>query len=416
MSAKPFPLPPLTDDQKKRSASSTIAGYLYQFERSVVEVLQLKEDEPLRVEGIEDIDIWSDNPRIVQVKYYAAQKWSLSSVRNAVHELLKSFADEQGVQYVLYVHFGFGEVPPKRLDLSELKKCLTYKPRNKPVQYLYSNYDDSVLADFAKSFQIISGDSLEEQRKTTTSAIAKALDCGEDEAEALHRMRAVQFLHEIAVNKDEKDRVITRGRLLSRLKDQTIYYSRWHKREIGRERFIKAAIKRLKDASLNQSNLVRGVLLKITGENLCDVCNLASVLADDMDGEVKKRTTAARPWTLILEGDEGLIREVKISLLDKGLAFNDGFETVKFTAAMFDTPAFVKSKQGTDRLSRASHRIRLVSETSMRGCLDAFHKLDRLVTLVSPDSWICSLSDDQPIQMHEIEVEDLTNIVRKVIS
>lgn len=414
MSISATPMPSLTDRQAKRSASSTIAGYQYQFERSVVELLNLSAGQALRVEGIEDIDIWSDSPNIVQVKYFEAQKWSLPAVRDAVYELLKSFAYGLKVSYVLYIHCGIGAPPPSSLSLEELKECLTYRPRKKPVKLLYKDFQEEHLVGFISHFKICTGVSLEDQRKLTTSSLATALQCGEDEAEALHRMRAVQFLHEIAVKKDENERVVTKEDLLKRLGDREIFYSRWHKEAVGKERFISAICKKLKGNQFSSPSKNRGVLLQITQDNLDAVCRLSHELAMDMNGLEKRRTIAAKPWTLILRGDDSLITEVKRSLIQANTSFNDGFETIEFSPKLFAEPVVVRGSGATDRLVKASHAIRVISEDSMKDVLETDYKLENLITLAELHEWHRGIVKAQPIKIHEVSIDELTEIIRKV--
>lgn len=407
-------LPKLTARQVDRSAGPTIAGYLYQFERSVVEVLRLRDREQLRIEGIEDIDIWAESPSVVQVKYYNGQRWSLSKVRDAVHELLKSFAAGLRIEYVLYVHFGSGDTPPDKLSLQELKECLTYRPKGRPVELLYERFDEDQLLAFTKHFRITAGVSLDDQRALTTSAIADALGCRLDEAEALHRMRAVQFMHEIAVKKSEKLRAVTRDDLIKFLNDREIFYNRWHKEAVGQERFISATVKRLKATKFNTSNTYRGVLLEVTEENLDSVCQLASELAHDMNGAAKLRTTAAKPWTLILRGRDELVLAVKKALLEKTLPFNDGFEYLHFSLEMFTEPVIVKSTGNADRLSKAAHVIRVISESSMKRVAETGYQLAQLIVLFEPEDWHLGLAKAEPTRIYEVSVDDVTEILRRV--
>ncbi|OKX84269.1 hypothetical protein [Corynebacterium glutamicum] len=407
-------MPCLTDSQKGRSASATIAGYLYQFERSVVELLNLDPGQKLRVEGIEDIDIWSNSPSVVQVKYFEAKKWSLSVVRDAVYELLKSFASGLEVSYVLYIHCGIGDPPPSILNLESLKQCLTYRPREKPVKLLYEDFKEEQLIDFLSHFKISSGVTLKDQQKLTTSAIAKALHCDEDEAEALHRMRAVQYLHEIALKKDENERVVTKEDLLNRLNDREIFYSRWHKEAVGKERFVSAICKKLKDAQFNIPTKHRGILLQVTRNNLDAVCRLSEELALDMNGVEKKRTIAAKPWTLILQGEGLLITEVKKFLIQANTLFNDGFESIQFSPQLFVEPAIVRGQGKSDRLLKSSHSVRIVSEDSMKDVLETDHKLDRLIVLIELREWHKKIVKANPIQVHEISVDEITEIIRRV--
>lgn len=383
----------------------------------MVELLKLESGQSLRVEGIEDIDVWGEVPSVVQVKYYEGQRWSLSSIRNAVHELLKSFASGLTVKYILYVHFGSGNLPPESLSLDELKECLTYRPRQKPAQLLYKEFEEKQLSDFIEHFQICPGASLREQRQITTSAIAAALSCSEEEAEHLHRMRAVQFLHEVAVRKAEEERTITRDDLLKRIGDREIIYSRWHKEIVGQESFLNATVRKLKSAHFNVSNTYRGVYLEVNRSNIASVQRLACELAQDMLGTTRRRTTAAKPWTLILRGEDSLIADVKKSLIQDALPFNDGFESLQFSPALFTEPVVVKSVGATDRLSKASHVIRVISERSMRKVAESTdYQLAQLITLEAPETWQSSLTRAEPVQINEVSVDEITKVLRKVMT
>lgn len=409
-------IPQLTARQVSRSAGATIAGYQYQFELSVVKVLNLNEGEIVRVEGIEDIDFWSDEPSIIQVKYYEGQKWSLPVVRKAVHELLQSFVSGLKVKYVLYTHFGSGDTPPERFSLQDLKDCLTYRPRNEPIELLYDGIDDEVLIDFTNHFTICHGVSLEDQRKITTAAIAKALDCSEDEAESLHRMRAVQFLHEVATRKEEKDREVSRQEIINLLGSRDVFYSRWHKETVGRERFISATSKKLKVTGFNASDTYRGVYLNVTSENLNAVCRLASEIANDMNGTIKRRSTSAKPWTLILRGEDEVISSVKKSLIEDRNVFNDGFESFIFSPDIFNEPVITKGTGRVDRLAKASYVIRVISERSMKTLVGSRPHLSQVVSLIESDGWLSETSHLPPTRVHEVSIDDLTEILRRVTS
>ena len=64
-----------------RQADSTIKGYLYQFNKSIYEILQSKDDEIVTLEGvIEDIDIQSPTSlTTIQCKYHEDKKYHWSS-------------------------------------------------------------------------------------------------------------------------------------------------------------------------------------------------------------------------------------------------------------------------------------------------------------------------------------------------
>ena len=79
-----------------RQANSTIRGYLYQFNKSIFEILSADDDASITLEGIiEDIDIDSANSSTtVQCKYHEDKKYQISSVAEPILEMLALLVDE----------------------------------------------------------------------------------------------------------------------------------------------------------------------------------------------------------------------------------------------------------------------------------------------------------------------------------
>ena len=73
-----------------RSAVDTIRGYFYQFDYSILSLLQLAEpDGSIAVECIEDVDIRTvTEDRAVQCKYYAGTEYNHSVIKLAVMAML----------------------------------------------------------------------------------------------------------------------------------------------------------------------------------------------------------------------------------------------------------------------------------------------------------------------------------------
>lgn len=407
-------LPPLSPRQQKRSASPTIAGYLYQFERSVIEILRLGPSEEARVEGIEDVDLWSkEKPSVVQIKYYAGQQWSLASVRDAVHEMLKACSAGQRLRYILYVHFGSGS-PPTGLTLEQLKICLTYKPKDKPQQLLYKDFPEEDLQTFVDLFEIRVGVSLDEQRCETTAEIQRVLGCSKNEAEILHRMRAVQYIQEIAAEKDEANRVVTRDNLIRFLSVRELFYHEWHRTYVDQEQFLATITRKLKSLHFNASATYRGVLVEITDANIDQVGDLACELAKDLVSPIKPRTTSAKPWTLVLRGQFKDIVEVKRRLIAEHVHFNDGYEGIEFSKNLFTEPAVVNSVGKGSRLGKASHAIRVISEGSLHELADDSYQLARLLVLCRPEAWHDSATRAELTTIGGLGPAELASILRRV--
>lgn len=79
-----------------RSADYTIQGFLYQFNKTALELLKAQDDDTVTVEGIvEDIEVTSpDSLTAIQCKYHeASTSFTPSTVYKPLLQMLKHFSD-----------------------------------------------------------------------------------------------------------------------------------------------------------------------------------------------------------------------------------------------------------------------------------------------------------------------------------
>jgi hypothetical protein len=75
-----------------RSATATIKGYFYQFDQTIVRLLEASKQASVTVEGIEDIDLdGGDKSAFVQCKYYEGTEYNHSVIKDAVIHMLRHF-------------------------------------------------------------------------------------------------------------------------------------------------------------------------------------------------------------------------------------------------------------------------------------------------------------------------------------
>lgn len=67
---------------KDRSAVSTLKGYFYQFDFTILQLLKLERmTDKIMVEGIEDVDVSSADSKIaIQCKYYEGTEYNHSEI------------------------------------------------------------------------------------------------------------------------------------------------------------------------------------------------------------------------------------------------------------------------------------------------------------------------------------------------
>jgi len=73
-----------------RSANATIKGYFYQFDHTILQILQAASgNSSVVIEGIEDVDIEDgDDSVLVQCKYYEGTEYNHSQIKKAVVQML----------------------------------------------------------------------------------------------------------------------------------------------------------------------------------------------------------------------------------------------------------------------------------------------------------------------------------------
>ena len=94
-----------------RQANSTIKGYLYQFNKSIMEILCASDEDKITLEGaIEDIDIiGTDCNNTIQCKYHEHGKYSISDVAIPILEMLCNYIENvtfgKKTKYILYAYY-----------------------------------------------------------------------------------------------------------------------------------------------------------------------------------------------------------------------------------------------------------------------------------------------------------------------
>ena len=94
-----------------RQANNTIKGYLYQFNKSILEIMNADEDASITLEGvIEDIDIeLSGSTTTIQCKYHEDKKYHISSVAAPILEMICHYHEcsviGKNMSYVLYAYY-----------------------------------------------------------------------------------------------------------------------------------------------------------------------------------------------------------------------------------------------------------------------------------------------------------------------
>lgn len=113
-----------------RVADSTIKGFIYQFNKTILEILD-STTAIIHVEGIvEDVDIYkADNSiRAIQCKYHgSANGFILSLIYKPIILMIKTFIERPNdeISFVLFVHVPSEAERDLRLSIEEIDRILS---------------------------------------------------------------------------------------------------------------------------------------------------------------------------------------------------------------------------------------------------------------------------------------------------
>lgn len=262
-----------------RQADSTIRGYLYQFNKSILEILRLSEDDSITLEGtIEDIDILSPtSATTIQCKYHEDKKYQISSVAVPIIEMLCSYCESsyigKDIKYFLYAYFSENvdsiemsdfvnflnstqdkdilikyfhriySVPDSTIlsiankgkkNASDKEKLATYYKANRVSLSLRVN-----ISDFWACFKYIKAEKFDELKESVIRELGKITD--QDTAVAIYYPNAFSYVALLSAKPDVKDRTVVRSDLINFLAQQkTILLNKWTLEATGRKKLLKS--------------------------------------------------------------------------------------------------------------------------------------------------------------------------------
>ncbi|RSR95307.1 hypothetical protein EA677_15940, partial [Acinetobacter baumannii] len=172
-----------------RQAIDTIRGYLFQFDNTILQILNIEDENSIfTIEGVEDIDITDHQEETIaiQCKYYQESDFQPSIIKDAIGWMVKDFAERLAnkknlIKYKLYGHYKSGhERLANTLEVADLKKVfLTTVTRgrdDKPSETKEIHVDLNLTDDDLKIFLLhleidIEAPTLEEQHSQVIKKI-----------------------------------------------------------------------------------------------------------------------------------------------------------------------------------------------------------------------------------------------------
>lgn len=328
-----------------RSADYTIQGFLYQFNKTLLELLKSSDNDVVTVEGIiEDIEIVTPAiTKAIQCKYHETQaKFVVSSLYKPLLQMMQHFLLNKAgkVEYQLFVHFPNTlniEITAANLQNAISSSDKTLKPY---VKGLKGNID---LAAFLKALRVDVGPAFR-TLATEVSAMLQMSGISAADVEILAYPNAIQIIADLSIQHNVKNRQITKLQLLERLRRiKSTAISHW---TLALQSKDKLLLSRRKQLKTNLAKNARSRFFVLYAESLQDFDQqIVLFIKGYLDKFHFKAAHVSTP-IFFLSVDQERFDAIAVRLVHKEVAINDGRVAGTFNQALFlRDPMVIKEKR-----------------------------------------------------------------------
>lgn len=341
-----------------RSAHHTIAGYHYQFDKSILDILRSHPNSPVELEAVEDVDVEGE---CIQVKYHATQKYTRSKIKKPLVAFLEHYRKTGGAKrYRLYAHFddtsSFVDI-----DLSGLKAILGHDRTKLRLS------DAKLKAFLTDHFECELADDLDTQQAAVLTELQRILSASSSDCMQYYYNNALCEVFRLARQPTLKGRTTTRTAFVKVIDQKSQVFARWLAELRGQRDYAKVVREGLKATDALRSAKSRFVFLAdslLEQASTGDIAAHCRTLADRFY-ELGKALHDAKPITVIIERPRDDILSVQRELLRKGICLNTGYEAIEFQPDLFNEPPIInrnasRGGKAGDKVAKASYRIGVI--------------------------------------------------------
>lgn len=367
----------------KRSAEDTISGYYYQFDKTIIELLNKEDESEVTVEGIEDIDIEKidGDYTAIQIKYHAKTKYVPSAIKEPIqkllHEYKKARDNDKQLKFRLYAHFKEGhEALDEKLNNKKLKpteldfvknKLLSGKKDGVPYSiYTELGVDDNYIKEFINSLTIeINAKDIDGQGKEVIESIRKTFNnCDYRIAENYYYNNALKVVFDLAIKDNIENRKVTKNKFIKAIDKKKFLFNKWFAHLKGKKKYleyIKWNLKRSKALSTTKYKYL--FIGKEFLEYPDDKTTLESLIRNIIDEYFQLGKAFAlknKVWTVVVECDDEKFSAYKKILTASKIKYFAKDSNIGFDIDEFNEDPVINTKNN-DRLDKASFQIKLVT-------------------------------------------------------
>lgn len=310
-----------------RTATYTIQGFLYQFNKSLLELLRADYTQEITLEGpIEDIDISDATGHIqaIQCKYHEAQdQFTTSKIYKPILQMLLNYCESanNNISYRLFLFFPNEEVCKRQIELTEIESALSSTDADLRILINEIKNKQFDLNEFQRICTIEFGPSLSELEKNILSEFSKT-SLPKDSIETLYYPNAINEIAHFSIKHSSEERTLIKTEFLKRLQDiRKIAISKWTLALKSRDKILKTKRSQLKGNLAKNSRERCFVIDNECVEDFYD--HIVGFIKDYIDKYHSKSVHDHTP-IFYLKCSEDHFQEILRRLYKKGVGFNDG--------------------------------------------------------------------------------------------
>lgn len=332
-----------------RTADYTIQGFLYQFNKTLLEILKAQADSVITVEGIiEDIEI-ADGDLItaIQCKYHESNDaYTLSAIYKPLLQMMHHFHLKSNgkVSYVLFAHFPGLPNETITVDKAALLKMLQSKNVDFKV-YVEALKDAIDLDAFLLRFTARVGPTFD-ALVTEACQLLQATGITAADVETLAYPNAINLIANLSIRHDADQRKISKKEFLSKLHQIKITaISQWTLSLKTRQALLAARRKQLK---LNLSKNARLRYFVLHADALQEFETQVVMFINDYLDKYHFKPSHLKTPIFCLDTSEEQFKSIELRLFQKGVITNDGYVANVFDEGRFlREPMTKKGERGT---------------------------------------------------------------------
>ena len=332
-----------------RTADYSIQGFLYQFNKTLLEVLKSADDAEITVEGIiEDIEIAAEaGLTAIQCKYHETKEdFTASTLFKPLLQMMHHFHNNQqaNISYVLFAHF---PRPPADSSVTKADLEAALASENKALKKYCDALKGKVDPDkFLAKFSMQFGSTYDDLVASVHAALLAA-GVSKADVDTLAYPNAIQAISDLSIKHDVNLRRITKTALLRNLaKIKSTAITRWTLALKTKKQLLEARRKQLKP------HLDRNARLRYIVVNCAPLQDFdAGIVGFVCDFLAKYHFKAAHICTplLCLDTTEDIFRDIQLGLHKKGVIATDGYVGRQFDEAhFFRQPLVQKARRAQD--------------------------------------------------------------------